>query len=64
MHACLRRVKLANQKDPFFVLIIDAEGLLSIEKNDESFDKKLMLFSMACSKKLVINVKGDINSSL
>jgi hypothetical protein len=49
MHACLRRVKLPNQKDPFFVLIIDAEGLLSIEKNDELFDKKLMLFSMACS---------------
>ena len=46
------------------VIILDTEGLLSIEKSDEEYDKKLTLFSMACSHIMLINVKGEINSSM
>lgn len=31
------------------VLILDSEGLLSIEKNDPTYDKKLTTLSMALS---------------
>jgi hypothetical protein len=31
------------------VLILDTEGLLSIEKNDSAYDKKVTTFNMALS---------------
>jgi hypothetical protein len=31
------------------VIILDTEGLLSIEKNDPSYDKKITSFNMAVS---------------
>jgi len=31
------------------VIILDTEGLLSIEKNDPSYDKKITSFNMALS---------------
>lgn len=43
---------------------MDTEGLLSIEKADEKYDKKLTLFSMVCSKLLIINVNGEINTAM
>ena len=47
-----------------FVLILDTEGLLSIEKNNDEFDRQITLFSMACSHIFVINVNGEINNSM
>lgn len=43
---------------------MDTEGLLSIEKNDDKYDKQLSLFSMTMSNKLLINVGGEINESI
>lgn len=45
-------------------LVMDTEGLLSIEKADDQYDKRLTLFSMACSETLLINVNGEINSAM
>lgn len=30
-------------------LVLDSEGILAMEKNDEKFDKKLCIFTMAMS---------------
>lgn len=43
---------------------MDTEGLLSIEKADEMYDKRLTLLSMASSKKVILNVNGEINISM
>lgn len=43
---------------------MDTEGLLSIEKDDESYDKRLTLLSLASAKKIIINVNGEINISM
>ena len=43
------------------VLILDTEGLLSIEKNDSAYDKKVTTFNMALSQVLIVNIIGDFN---
>ena len=62
MDVSLKYINHNNEK--FLILVMDTEGLLSIEKADEKFDKKLTLFSMVCSKLLIINVNGEINTSM
>jgi hypothetical protein len=46
------------------LLVLDTEGLLSIEKANEEYDKKLTLFSMACSQIMLINLNGEINTAM
>ncbi|CAF1178055.1 unnamed protein product [Adineta steineri] len=46
------------------LLVLDTEGLLSIEKANDEYDKKLTLFSMACSQIMLINLNGEINASM
>jgi GTPase SAR1 family protein len=53
---------LENFTNPFVVL--DTEGLMSIERSDPEFDKKMMLFTMAMSHTVIINVKGQINANM
>jgi hypothetical protein len=48
----------------YYVLVIDTEGLLSIEKADETYDRKLTLLSMGISSKSLINVNGEINIAM
>lgn len=45
-------------------MILDTEGLLAIEKNDENYDKKLASFAMTVSHITIINVMGEINQSM
>ncbi|CAF3091340.1 unnamed protein product [Rotaria sp. Silwood2] len=47
-----------------YILLIDTEGLLSIEKGDEQYDKRLILFCLAISHLVIVNVKGEINETL
>ena len=46
------------------LLVLDTEGLLSIEKANEEYDKKLTLFSMACSQIMLVNLNGEINAAM
>lgn len=46
------------------LLVLDTEGLLSIEKANEEYDKNLTLFSMACLQIMLINLNGEINSAM
>jgi len=41
--------------------VLDTEGILAMEKEDEKYDKKLCIFAMAMSQILIINVMGEIN---
>ena len=43
------------------ILILDSEGLFSIERNDTKFDRSLMIFCLSVSNLLLINIKGEIN---
>ena len=45
-------------------MILDTEGLLAIEKNDESYDKKLASFAITLSHITIINVMGEINEAM
>lgn len=42
------------------ILILDSEGIMSIERNDPSFDRKLAIFCLSVSNLMLINIKGEI----
>ncbi|KAL4501811.1 hypothetical protein ABPG73_019948 [Tetrahymena malaccensis] len=53
---------LVKSKVPEFdyILVIDSEGLLSLEKDDPDYDRKLTLFCLSISQFLIINVKDQL----
>ncbi|CAF1228226.1 unnamed protein product [Rotaria sordida] len=61
LYASLFKTKYPKTKT---LLVLDTEGLLSIEKANDEYDKKLTLFSMACSQIMLINLNGEINSAM
>jgi len=42
------------------VLILDTEGLLSVESRDDVFDKQVALMTMACSHLVIVNNRGEL----
>ena len=46
------------------ILILDSEGLFSIERNDAKFDRSLAVFCITVSNLLLINVKGELSSEI
>ncbi|CAF0912558.1 unnamed protein product [Didymodactylos carnosus] len=47
-----------------YILLIDTEGLLSIEKGDKEYDRRLVLFCLAVSHLVIVNMLSDINEAL
>ena len=43
-----------------YLLVLDTEGLQSIEKSDREYDRKLILFSFAVSNIVILNTKDQI----
>ena len=43
------------------ILVLDSEGLFSLEKGDQEYDKNLVVFCMAVSNLLLINMKGELS---
>ena len=43
------------------LLILDSEGIFSIERSDSAYDRRLAIFCMAISNLLMINIKGELN---
>ena len=43
------------------ILILDSEGIFSIERDDPKFDRRLAIFCLAVSNVLMINIKGELN---
>lgn len=46
------------------ILVLDSEGIFSVERNDPIYDRKLVLFCMTVSNMLLINIKGELNSEI
>ena len=47
-----------------YIMLIDTEGLLSIEKSDSEYDRRLVLFCLAVSHLVIVNMMGDVNETL
>ena len=43
------------------IIILDSEGIFSIERDDPKFDRRLAIFCMSISNLLMINIKGEVN---
>ena len=42
-----------------YILVIDSEGLQSLEKHDAEYDRKLTLFCLSISHLILINIKDQ-----
>ena len=58
LNAMLLRTDFKAMKE---ILILDSEGIFSIERNDPLYDRRLAIFCMAVSNLLLINIKGELN---
>ena len=46
------------------MLILDSEGIFSIERGDPKYDRRLAIFCMAVSNLLLINIKGEMSNNI
>lgn len=46
------------------ILVLDSEGIFSIERSNPNFDKQLVIFCLAVSNLLLINIKGEIGAEV
>ena len=58
LNAMLLRTDLDKNKE---ILILDSEGIFSLERNDPKYDRRLAIFCMAISNILLINIKGELS---
>ena len=61
LNAMLLRTDVAKAKE---ILILDSEGLFSIERQDPKYDRRLAIFCFAVSNFLLINIKGELNTQV
>ena len=61
LNAMLFRTDFEEMKE---ILVLDSEGIFSIERNDPMYDRRLAIFCMAVSNILLINVKGELSSDI
>lgn len=54
-------MEIKDNKDYDYLFIIDSEGLMSTEKNDREFDRKIVCFALSVSHVVLINVRGDMH---
>lgn len=58
LSAMLLRTDFEETKE---ILILDSEGIFSIERSDPTFDRRLTIFCMSVSNLLMINIKGELS---
>ena len=56
-------ISLLETRDALLV-ILDTEGLLSVEARDDVFDKQVALMTMACSDLVIVNNRGELGRKL
>jgi hypothetical protein len=54
----------SNRPDYDYIMLIDTEGLLSGEKADKEYDRRIVLFCLAVSHIVIVNMAGEISSTL
>ncbi|CAF3794128.1 unnamed protein product [Rotaria magnacalcarata] len=47
-----------------YILLIDTEGLLAVEKADKEYDRRLVLFCLGISHLVLVNMVGDVNETM
>ena len=47
-----------------WLLLLDTEGLQSPERNDDEYDRKIVLFAMLSADILIFNSKGDMDGNI
>ncbi len=47
-----------------WLLLLDTEGLQSPERNDDEYDRKIILFAMLSADILIFNSKGDMDANI
>jgi len=53
-----------DSRDFDYILLIDTEGLLSVEKKDPEYDRRLILFCLAVSHLVIVNTIGTFTADL
>ena len=61
LNAMLLRTEFHGAQE---ILILDSEGLFSIERNDPKYDRRLAIFCFSVSNFLLINIKGELNTQV
>ncbi|CAF0864168.1 unnamed protein product [Didymodactylos carnosus] len=54
----------SNRLEFDYILLIDTEGLFGVEREDKEFDRRLVLFCLAVSHLVIVNMIGEVNESL
>ncbi|CAF4013161.1 unnamed protein product, partial [Rotaria sordida] len=47
-----------------YIMLLDTEGLLGTEKGDLEYDRRLILFCLAVSHLVIVNIAGDLNQAV
>ena len=47
-----------------YILVIDVEGLLSIQKSDGQYDKRLVLFCLPVTHLVIVNTDDEISETV
>ncbi|CAF1362305.1 unnamed protein product, partial [Adineta steineri] len=54
----------SNRTDYDYILLIDTEGLLGIEREDKEYDRRIVLFCLAVSHIVIVNMVGEVSATL
>ena len=46
------------------MLVLDSEGLFSVERDDPNYDEHIIIFCMAISNILLVNAKGELSTKV
>ena len=47
-----------------YIMLIDTEGLLGVERKDPEYDRRIVLFCLAVSHLVIVNMIGEVNTAL
>ena len=54
----------SNRNDFDDILLLDTEGLLSVERTDAEYDRRIVLFCLAVSHVVLVNVAREMNTAV
>jgi GTPase Era involved in 16S rRNA processing len=54
----------SNRPDFDYIMLIDTEGLMGVERKDPEYDRLIVLFCLAVSHLVIVNMVGEVNSAM
>jgi hypothetical protein len=55
---------LGNEGQDGYVLVVDSEGVMSPEKSDSEFDRRICSYLVMISDRIIVNIKGEMDLPL